>query len=124
LPEKCEEWFAALKDLHLQTGVLGRSRKVCAACGVIDVRVGEALLEGMVFLGDSFPPSADREGRTDAQRHLANVLTYCDHPITNATTRAELEDSDGKKNAYGFRNRENMKIAIYFHCGGLNLYPQ
>jgi hypothetical protein len=25
--------------------------------------------------------------------------------------------------AYGFRNRENFKIAIYYHCGGLDLYP-
>jgi len=25
--------------------------------------------------------------------------------------------------AYGFRNREHFKTAIYFHCGGLDLYP-
>jgi hypothetical protein len=25
--------------------------------------------------------------------------------------------------ACGFRNREHFKIAIYFHCGGLDLYP-
>jgi transposase len=25
--------------------------------------------------------------------------------------------------AYGFRNIEHFKIAIYFHCGGLDLYP-
>jgi transposase len=24
--------------------------------------------------------------------------------------------------AYGFRNREHFKTAIYFHCGGLDLY--
>ncbi len=23
----------------------------------------------------------------------------------------------------GFRNREHFKTAIYFHCGGLQLYP-
>ena len=28
-----------------------------------------------------------------------------------------------KKRAYGFRNREHFKTAIYFHCGGLDLYP-
>ncbi|MBM3207419.1 MAG: transposase, partial [Chlamydiae bacterium] len=28
-----------------------------------------------------------------------------------------------KAMACGFRNRENFKIAIYFHCGGLELYP-
>jgi len=25
--------------------------------------------------------------------------------------------------ACGFRNMENFKTAIYFHCGGLDLYP-
>jgi hypothetical protein len=28
-----------------------------------------------------------------------------------------------KKEAYGFRNRENFKTSIFFQCGGLNLYP-
>jgi transposase len=26
--------------------------------------------------------------------------------------------------ARGYRNREHFKTAIYFHCGGLQLYPQ
>jgi transposase len=25
--------------------------------------------------------------------------------------------------AYGYRNREHFKTAIFFHCGGLQLYP-
>jgi transposase len=28
-----------------------------------------------------------------------------------------------KRTARGFRNAENFKMAIYFHCGGLDLYP-
>lgn len=28
-----------------------------------------------------------------------------------------------KRQACGFRNRERFRNAIYFHCGGLNLYP-
>jgi len=28
-----------------------------------------------------------------------------------------------KKTARGFRNPEHFKTAIYFHCGGLDLYP-
>ena len=58
------------------------------------------------------------------QRHLPNVLTYLRHRVTNAG----LEAVNGviqwvKKTARGFRNRENFKVAIYFHCGGLDLYP-
>ena len=29
-----------------------------------------------------------------------------------------------KRKACGFRNLENFKTAIYFFCGGLDLYPQ
>ena len=29
-----------------------------------------------------------------------------------------------KRQACGFRNRERFRNAIYFHCGGLNLYPE
>jgi transposase len=28
-----------------------------------------------------------------------------------------------QKISYGFRNRENFKNAIYFHCWNLRLYP-
>jgi transposase len=28
-----------------------------------------------------------------------------------------------KEMAYGYRNRQNFKVAIYFHCGALDLYP-
>lgn len=29
-----------------------------------------------------------------------------------------------KRQACGFRNRERFRNAIYFHCGGLDLYPE
>ena len=29
-----------------------------------------------------------------------------------------------KSRAYGYRNRERFKTEIYFHCGGLDLYPR
>jgi transposase len=57
-------------------------------------------------------------------RHLRGLLTYFKHRITNAVS----EGLNGKvqaikKMAYGYRNRENFKTAIYFHCGGLELAP-
>ncbi len=29
-----------------------------------------------------------------------------------------------KRKAGGFRNQSNFTTAIYFHCGGLDLYPR
>ncbi|WHZ15312.1 MAG: Mobile element protein [Nitrospira sp.] len=58
------------------------------------------------------------------QRHLPNVLTYLQHGITNAGLEAVNATIQWvKKTARGFRNVEHFKTAIYFHCGGLDLYP-
>jgi transposase len=58
------------------------------------------------------------------KRHLANVLTYFEHRLTNAVAEGlNSKIQTIKKRAYGFRNRENFKTAIYFNCGGLDLYP-
>ena len=58
------------------------------------------------------------------KRHLPNVITYFAHRITNAVSEGlNSKIQTIKKRAYGFRNREHFKTAIYFHCGGLNLYP-
>ena len=57
-------------------------------------------------------------------RHLPNVLTYFTHRVTNAVAEGlNSKIATVQKRACGFRNRDNFKIAIYFHCGGLNLYP-
>ncbi len=59
------------------------------------------------------------------KRHLPNVLTYFRHRITNAMSEGIASKIQAlKKMANGFRNRDNFKTAIYFHCGGLDLYPE
>jgi transposase len=57
-------------------------------------------------------------------RHLPNVLTYFKHRVTNAVAEGlNSKIATVQKRACGFRNRDNFKIAVYFHCGGLDLYP-
>jgi transposase len=59
------------------------------------------------------------------RRHLPNILTYFRHRISNATAEGlNSKIQTVKEMACGFRNREHYKIAIYFHCGGLDLYPR
>lgn len=58
------------------------------------------------------------------KRHLAGLLAYTKHRITNAVA----EGTNGKiqlikANARGYRNFAQYRISILFHCGGLNLYP-
>jgi len=58
------------------------------------------------------------------RRHEQGVLNYFAHRVTNAASEGlNSKIQTIKKMAYGYRNREHFKIAIFFHCGGLNLYP-
>ena len=57
-------------------------------------------------------------------RHWDGVITAAISGITNAAS----EGMNGKiqrlkARAYGYRNRERFRNAIYFHLGGLDLYP-
>jgi transposase len=58
------------------------------------------------------------------RRHLENILNYLVHRITNAVTEGlNAKIQWIKYSSRGFRNRERFKLAIYFHCGGLDLTP-
>jgi transposase len=59
------------------------------------------------------------------KRHEAGLLSYFTHRITNATAEGLNSRIQAiRVSARGYRNRDNLKTAIYFHCGGLQLYPQ
>jgi transposase len=57
-------------------------------------------------------------------RHLPNILTDFTHRITNAVAEGlNSKIATIQKRACGYRNRDHFKIAVYFHCSGLDLYP-
>jgi transposase len=61
---------------------------------------------------------------TTLKGRLANLLTYCRMPITNAVSESlNAKIQWIKYTARGFRSRDGFKTAILFHCGGLDLYP-
>ena len=52
-------------------------------------------------------------------------VNYCKLRITNGVAEGlNSKIMTIKRLAAGFRNREHFKTAIYFHCGGLDLYPR
>lgn len=58
------------------------------------------------------------------KRHLEGILAYLKHHITNAATEGlNSKIQIIKSNARGFRNFQNYRAAILFHCGKLDLYP-
>jgi transposase len=59
------------------------------------------------------------------KRHESGLLSYFAHRITNAGAEGLNSRIQAiRVSARGYRNREHFKTAIYFHLGGLELYPQ
>lgn len=58
------------------------------------------------------------------KRHFEGIISYLKHHITNAVSEGiNSKIQSVKSNARGFRNFQNYRIAILFHCGKLDLYP-
>ena len=58
------------------------------------------------------------------KRRFENIVTYLKHRVANAGSESINSKIQWVKyTARGFRNKQNLKTAIYFHCGGLDLMP-
>jgi transposase len=58
------------------------------------------------------------------KNHEQGLFTYFKHRITNAASEGMNSTIQIiKAGARGFRNFENYRTAILFHCGGLNMVP-
>lgn len=58
------------------------------------------------------------------KRHLTGILNAIASGVTNARLEGINTVIQGlKRAARGFRNRQRFRNAIYFHLGGLDLYP-
>jgi transposase len=56
------------------------------------------------------------------RRHIDRIMNYFDHRISNAAIEGiNSKIQLLKSSARGFRNFENYRTAILFHCGGLDL---
>jgi transposase len=56
--------------------------------------------------------------------HLPNILTFFVHRLTNGPIEGLNNKIQGLiKKAFGYRNKERFKADIFFHLGGLDLYP-
>ena len=65
-----------------------------------------------------------RKAAKTVGQHIDNIVTYDQHPVTNAMREGRNSTIQKIKSlACGFRNPEPFKAAISFHCGGLDLYP-
>ena len=64
------------------------------------------------------------ESAKTLKRHFKGIIAYLEHHITNAFSEGiNSKIQSIKAGARGFRNFENYRTAILFHCGKLSLYP-
>jgi transposase len=125
LPAKSVDRFKQLKDAHLRTGsawaIKESLRELWSYASQTWARKFWA--RWYFWATHSRLPEIVKAAKL-ISNHLANVMSYFEHRITNATAEGlNSKIATIQKRAYGFRNLEHFKIAVYFHCGGLELAP-
>jgi transposase len=125
LPERHREGFAALQTAHLRTGRAYAIKEALRDLWAQDsVPTGTAYWKWWHFWAThSRLPPVIRVAQM-VKEHLAGVLNYFTHRITNAVAEGlNSKVATIQKMAYGFRNKDHFRIAILFRCGGLQLHP-
>ncbi len=58
------------------------------------------------------------------KRHLESLLNYSAYPVTNAASEGFNSKIQSLiSNARGYRRFENLRTAILFHCGKIDMCP-
>ena len=125
LPEKHQDRFDALKAMNLRTGRAWAIKESFRELWEYASRGwAQRHFKKWYFWATHSRLKPIIEVARMVHEHIDNILTYYAHPITNAISEGlNSKIQTIQQNACGFRNREHLKTAIYFHCGGLNLYP-
>jgi len=126
LPDQHASTFTTLQALNLQ---VGRAWAIKEALGTLwTYRQGAAVRRffrqwyGWAIRSRLEPVKAVARM---LKRHRDGVLRFVTHPITNGVAEGlNSKIMSVKRKAGGFRNPDHFTTAIYFHCGGIDLYPR
>jgi transposase len=126
LSEKRREQFAQLKSQNLRTGRAWAIKECLRELWSYRRRAwGRKFFRHWYAWATRSRLEPMRRAAQTLRRHLENILTYCVHPITNAVSEGiNSKIMTLKRKSGGYRNPKNFHTAIYFHCGGLDLYPR
>jgi transposase len=125
VPEKDLDRFDALKSIHLRTSRAWAIKESLRALWGYSSRAwAERYWKRWHFWATHSRLKPVIDVAAMLKRRISNVMTYFAHRVTNAVSEGlNSKIQTIKQMACGFRNREHFKTAIYFHCGGLHLYP-
>jgi transposase len=125
LPERHTERLAALRAVDLKTGRAWAIKENLRHFWVYKRRGwGEKHWRKWYFWATHCRLRPVIDAAHTLKRHQAGLLSYFAHRITNAGAESLNSRIQAiRVTARGYRNRNNFKTAIYFHRGGLQLYP-
>ena len=125
LPAAQAERFSDLKGLHLQTARAWALKEVFRtfwSCPT--VKVAEGYFNRWYSWAVRCRLEPVKKVARLCQRHRPNLLTFFEHRLTNGPMEGLNNAIQGLiKKAFGYRNKERFKTDIFFHFGGLDLYP-
>jgi transposase len=128
--ENVPEWrkteFDAIKGMNLKTGKAWAIKESLRKFWEYNYPArAEAYFQRWYFWATHSRLAPIIKAAKTIKTHLPNILTYFKHRITNAVAEGlNSKIQMVKEMACGFRNRNHYRTAIYFHCGGLDLYPK
>lgn len=126
VPEKHQANFADLLEMNLKTSRAWLYKEqMVEFWAQPDAAAGERFFaQWYRCVMRSRLPKVKAVART-LKAHLVNLLTYFQHPISNALTEGfNSKIQPIKADARGFRRFENYRARILFFCGRLDLIPQ
>jgi len=125
VPAKHARHFDEIKQLNLETSRAWAIKEVFRSFWLCDtVKKAERYFDQ--WYGWAIRSRLDpvKKVARMCKRHLGNILTFFAHRHTNGPMEGLNNAIQGLiKKAYGYRNKERFKTDIFFHLGGLDLYP-
>jgi len=125
LPERHDERFGALRDLELKTGRAWAIKEDLRYLWDYTRRGwAEKHWKRWYFWATHSRLKPVIEVARMIKRHYDGVMAFFAYRLTSASAEGLNSQIQAiRVQARGYRNRQNFKTAIYFHLGGLDLYP-
>ena len=125
LPERHEDRFAVLKGGDLKTARAWAIKESLRHFWSYKRRGwGEKHFRRWYFWATHSRLKPVIDAAKTLKRHQAGLLSYFTHRVSNAGAEGLNSRIQAiRVSARGYRNREHFKTAIWFHLGGLQLYP-
>lgn len=124
LPEKQQERFESLRELELKTGRAWAIKELLRELWLCPTKEeGQEHFDKWYSWAIRSRLEPIKKAARTLKTHLEQVLNYFTHRLTNALSEGLNSVIERlKQQACGYRNDDNLRIAILFHCGGLDLH--